>query len=267
MTQKSAILGLLALLLPGCANVDAAPKDVDGLAHYFWQHFEDGDDASLIAAVRNTHRALVASTLEEPVGGTISDLDQAEAALAGLEDRAVEKAQGLYMARTFSCGFHELEELIYELDQGGLHPDAYDHYERRYSSDFQAYTSRETAFLSWDVDYTTIITGATYSSQLQGELRYVPDVDDGDPNSGPALLQRTTMPEPADFEEGSDYSLVQDYQIELFYQPTRQRIVHFYALWREGVYTFGWDMSNESVQALIIDSMADWDDDTARACE
>lgn len=256
----------LLLTLSACGGVDAAPKDLDGLIHFLWQQYEEGEDESLIDALRNVHQALDVPSLEDPIDGTITALDQEESALVGLESARVADAQGLFMARTFDCTLSKLDRLLYDLGQDQAHPDAYDTYTRTYTSDIEAYKAREDPFVSWEVDYVTSLTGTTYSSHIIGGLRYIPDIDDGDELSGPALLARTYMPGPAEFETDSEYSLDQDYQIELFYQSRKSRIVHLYGLWRQGVFTFGWDMSNEYAQRLILDSMSDWDDETVEVC-
>jgi hypothetical protein len=262
-------LGPLPLLLValGCRGVEPAPEDLDGLMHWFWRHYEDGDDESLIEGLRNAHTALDANHLEEPVQGSLTTLDTEDAALVGLGDHDPSRAPGLFLARDFTCKLSALERLLYALDQGETHPDAYDSYTRTYTSSLDDYKARQTPFLAWDVDYVTTLTGTTYSSHIEGGLRYVPELDDGEPRSGPLLLARTFMPAPAVFEGESGYALDQDYQIELFYAPGRQRIVHLYGLWREGVFTLGWDMTNEYVQRLILDRMSDWDDETEAACD
>jgi hypothetical protein len=74
------------------------------------------------------------------------------------------------------------------------------------------------------------------------------------------------MTGPAAFEEGSDKSIDQNLQVEVFWEPDDGRIVHLYAMWEQATFGAGLDMSSETVQRLVLGNMEDWADTTEENC-
>lgn len=252
------------VLLPGCNSPDPAPTTLDALLHFFWQEYEAGDDPYLAEGLRNLDGAVGA--LEEGMEGTVTPLVVEEAWMVDTSTRDVGAAQGLFVARTFACSLPVLEEILYQLDQDVLYPDVYDAYARAYTTDLGAYTGREVSVLSWTTDYTATLLGTSYDAHLLGDLRYVPDLGAEENPFGAFLLARVVMPEPATFEDGSDQSMDQDFQVEVFWERPGGIVAHAYGIWRQAVYAGGLDMASDGVQRLTLDNMSDWDDQTEVLC-
>ncbi len=49
------MLFALTFSILGCKNVDPAPENLDALAHYYWDHFDDADDDAVAGGVLNLH--------------------------------------------------------------------------------------------------------------------------------------------------------------------------------------------------------------------
>lgn len=252
------------IMLSACKKVDPAPKDLDGLFHWFWGQYDDGLDADLAEGARNLHDAVDGDAIDKVEDGSITDLSEEEAALVGVS-RDPGKGAGLYLVNAFQCDIGDLAEILADLDQNGIYDGNYDSYDRVYTSDYDAFASGDEPKVTWDVDYSATIMGNSYDASIEGGLRRVPDLGSDDSPFGPVLLARTVMPTPADFES-SEWNLVQDYQLEIFYERSKNTIVHAYAIWRQGEYGTWGDMDNESIQRIVLNSLADWDDQTEKVC-
>ncbi len=252
-------------LLAACKDVEQAPADLDDLLHALWQGYPHASDEQLAATVVDLHEQLGADSLDETIDGAISSLSDDEASLvrAGQDAGA---AQGLYLARPFSCTLETLEPILYDLRQDDLYPGNYDSYARAYSSDLQAYQDREIPFLTWQVSYTATILGDSYRSHLQGGLRYLPASDEQRTPFGAMLFSRVWIDQPAEFEEGVGKSMDQDYQVEAFYERSPGEILHVYALWREADFGAWGTTADEGIQRSLLNALSDWDDQTEENC-
>lgn len=249
-------------LLLACRHPDPAPEDVDGLARWFWAHYDDEDDA-IAEAVANAHAALGADALEDATDGLISDLAAEDLATVGLsETHDPTLAAGMYLSNVFACELGQLEEIVYHLAQDELYEGVYDAYSRSYTSDFDAYVAREAPTLGWEVEISTSVglPNSAYTEWLDGGVRYVPDSD-----YGPVLLARTWMPGPAEFED-PDKSFEQDYQIEVYWERAPGEIVHLYAIWRQIDLGGGLDQDSDLVVGTTLNNLAKWDEATAELC-
>ncbi len=246
--------------------MEPAPEDVDGLAHYFLQNYQSGSDEDLLAGMANAHAALNASQLEEVQDGFLTDLSREELNLLGMgEEVDPTVPTGMYLANVLPCTLSQVEELIIALNQDELYPGSYTSYHREYTSDEQQYRNREVFTLTWTVDIEGTQVGQPFTEKLVGGARYVPAMEIEDVESGPLLLARTVMTEPAVFDDEA-YFFTQDYQFEVYWERAPGETVHFYPLWRHmGLGTA--DTDDESIVRLILNGLADWDEDTASLCQ
>ena len=53
---------------------------------------------------------------------------------------------------------------------------------------------------------------------------------------------------------------------QVVYYPYEDRIIHAYALWREGSYGAGFTTESEAVQRITLNNLADWDRETETLC-
>lgn len=264
----AAISALLVSGAVGCANVDPAPEDLDGLIHFFWNSYQEGEDAQIREAVSNLHATTRADELEEARDGSFSDLAASEVAVVGLEGKVdPSAARGMFLVNVIACPLESVERIVYALEQDQLYEDVYDRYERRYTSDLDAYVSRDRRSLTWEVDIAASVLGTSYEEHLKGGIRWVPA---GEPGSqfGPILVARTWMPEPARFESDSK-SFDQDYQIEVYYERAPGEVVHLYGMWRQmdmGT-ILNLTQDNDQLVATILGNLADWDEQTGKLCK
>ncbi len=248
-----------------CKAPEAAPKDLDGLVHYFWDGYEGAEDADLADAAANLMAATDGRTRTEVLDGTISALDAGQVAAVGIEGQAAADAQGVFLVNVFACGLSRLEELLLAKDQDVLYEGVYDRYSRTYTSSRAEYESREVTTMRWDVEYDATILGASYTAWMDGGLRAVPGQGEDASPWGEFIVQRTFMARPAAFENDGK-SLEQDYQIEVYIERSPGEILHVYGLWREADFGAGFTSEDEGVQTIMLNNMKGWDDDTAALC-
>jgi hypothetical protein len=260
------VVTALLLALCGCAPLDPAPEDLDGLFHYIWSHLDEGADEELAGAAVNAHAAVDGGTLAEPLDGTVTDLDRAALETVGMPASADPAAAvGLYRVGWLPCSLDQVERAAISDELVELYPDLIDDSERTYLSDLAAYQSREAATLDWESRIEDSLAGTAYSKRVLGGIRRIPVLDDVASPWGPVLVTRAWLPEPAVFD-GDDYYWDQDYQVDLYLERAPGEVLHLLALWRSvGMGTITSD--NEFMQTMILKARADWDERTAELCE
>lgn len=264
---------MLLLALLACHSTRPAPDDLDGLAHWFWSHYdgadaadrgaEPGDDAVLAASL-NLDAAV--GELTKPMTGTLTDLSADEQAVLGLDaPQDIAAAAGMFLMNTVPCSLDQIERITIALEQDALYPDTYTDYARSYTSDVDAYLARETPYLTWASSIDAEVLGAGYHEDIDGGARYVSDPDGA--AFGDMLMTRVYLPTPATFEDGNDAkSFTQDYQLEIYYSRDAGTVVHAYVLWRQMDYGGGLDTDDSSAQSLMLSALIDWDDANAGLC-
>lgn len=255
------------LLLVGCKGVDAAPAALDDLFHWFWQRYDEPDDEPLADGLVNLDRVIDAAHLTEEVDGTISRLDAGEAALVGVTDRDPADAVGLYLLYAFDCPYGTLREVLSSPDQDVLYDGVYDSYDRTFDdgASRQQWLDRDVTRTDYSTRYSATVLGSTYEVNARGAFRTVPELDEELSPYGEFVVQRTHMPHPAVYEEETEKSFTQDYQIEIYWRRSG-RIAHAYGLWRQADYGSGFDSENEASQRLLLNELKKWDDSTAENC-
>ncbi len=192
-------------------------------------------------------------------------LDPEDGALVR-DDTDSGEAQGLYVLRPFACEIDVLEPILHALNQDEQYPGTYSSYERSYTSSLEDYEQRESAFLSWEVEYGASVMGSAYTAPVHGAIRYLPELDGELTPWGPMLVTRSYMPGPAVFEEDSNQAFTQDYQLELYLERAPGEILHAYAMWRWVDFATWGTIEDEGIQRVVLNALADWDDDTQALC-
>ena len=269
-SQQGILAAGLAVLVAGpaalgCAPLEPAPEDLDGIFHYLWDRFDEGVDEELAQASVNAHGAVDGDQLAEPIDGTVTALDRDALDAVGMpHDRDPGVPVGLFRVGLLPCTLDQVERATISDDQATLYADLVDACERSYLGDPDAYLSRETATLDWEGQIEDSLAGTGYSKRVMGGVRRVPDLGEDTP-WGAVLVQRAWLPEPAVFE-GDDYYWDQDYQVDLYLERRPGEVVHFLSLWRSvGMGTI--TSENEFMQTMILRARADWDERTAELCE
>ena len=234
------LLGLLA-----CAP-EPAPTEVDDLVRALWTDFESADDDWLASAGANIPR--------EEQDGELTRLAAEDVAHVEHHSPDTDGARGWYIVYRYPCSLNRLEPILYELDQASQYEDAgYETYAREYTASLEEFTSGASQFVSWDVELSGSYIGTSYDEHLVGGLR----------RSGDVLLARTWIPEPVRFEEGSDWTWDQDWQIEAWVEDGDE-LVHIYGIWRE--LDVGLTTESDGLVNTTMNGMRDWDDRTAELC-
>lgn len=254
----------MLLLLVACAKPIEAPKDLDGLVHWFFTNYDTATDEEMRVAAAN-----LAPLVQESSRGTVTDLSEEEQATVAIDPpRDPAEATGMFVAGPIACTLADLEVVNYALDQEGLYEavtgdEEYIRYSRAYTTDIARYEARTDAFLGWRTTYTVKPVATEYTAEIDGGMRYVPaGEDEGD--VGPVVLSRSVLPSPATFaEETSDY-FDQDYQIDVMLADG-DASVHVYAAWRD-LSSLGLTDESEGVQNLMLDGFEDFDRDTELVC-
>lgn len=259
------LLPLLALTAAGCRQLEPAPKALDRLFPWFFGQIDQAEPEQLAEGFRNLYAAADADGLDEAVDGTLSLLQRDDLGDAVVEAPALSRAAGVYMLRPLDCSMEQLEKILTHQAQDELYPDAYDTYERQFTSDKQAYSNKVEDLLTWEVDYTATILGKSYRSTVLGALRRVPVIDAEQSPHGETIVARAHIPEPAAFEKDGT-SLDQDYQIEMYMKMGGGRILHAYGIWRQADFGAGIDSDSEGAQRLLLNNLAKWDEETEALC-
>jgi hypothetical protein len=271
MRLSSLIALALVVLGAACAGPEAAPKDLNGLARFFFNKFKpaEGEDPStsdieLQDAIAKTHTVVKGDELssDEPMQGTLENLTQEEVDTAGLELKA-SKGQGMFIANIIHCDLQELKDIVLTPDQLDLYPEAYAEYERDFDADVPDYLP------TWTVTYTSaenaLITNQ-FTANVKTGLRTVPATEDAE--FGTALVRAGFVPEPATFENPSDeVEFSFDFQVETYHERKKGEVVHFYGMWRYMKLGVLGDSYDQVFIEQTLGGMIDWDKKTDELCK
>jgi len=85
------------------------------------------------------------------------------------------------------------------------------------------------------------------------------------PGSGTLFMARYYFTRPATLVSGDDTEWNQDYQLEAFYEIAPNKVIHFYALWREFRVTTLTSESDFYIN-LLLGNLVDFDKRTSLVC-
>lgn len=234
---RRAVSAGLAIAIAGCdfgtlddlsrdeAAEGSAETSVQALA--LWKAYGQSDEdvkkaVSEVAGV--VERAGV-----RPVQVTIDGLTQKDLGIPTVtRDPAL--AQGMLLISELDCSLSQVEKLASAKNQSEIYPDSYDKYDRAYQGNIQDFIAGAAPSIVWKTNYTVSLLGRTYEATLTGGARRIAGAA---PGGGTMLLSRTALDQPARFIAGSDAEFNQDYQMEAFYEIAPNKVVHYYAIWRE----------------------------------
>jgi hypothetical protein len=258
---------MLLLLALSCKKVEPAPENIDGLSHYFWQHYDNDDDELITEAVQNAFLAINPHEMTEPMKGTVSNLGTEELSLVGKGDEDPDAISGIYFANIINCPVDIVEKGVYATNQDERHEGDYDEYRREYTSDLEAYESRAVSRLTWTTNYAVEYIGQRLAVEINGAIRHLPEIDEDLTPYGPMILSRGVLSDRSYFEGSDSRGMFQDYQLEVYFPISENRTVHYFTIWRDIVYTSTTDFSSEGIQNFVLDGMIDWDTDAESACQ
>ncbi len=252
------------LLGAGCRNVEPAPEDLDGLAHWYLDTFWEAEASAVIEATQQYDAAAggrVAASDGAWERGSLTDLTPDEILPLDFDGDAPDPAlaAGFYLLDAFDCTLPALDDVLIALNQDELYEGWYEAYDRTYTTDEAVYLSGETDLVRWHIDIENKLLNTPFDERLHGALRYH-QAESGEA----AIVQLTWMPTPAVFEQG-DKVFAQDYQIEVYYEASPGRVSHLYGLWRE-VQAAGFTAESDAFVNTVLNNLEDWDETTGQLC-
>lgn len=259
---------LVTVSLLSCAPISAepAPEGLSANVRWFWTSSDSATDAT----VRDATKKLAAAGMIESRTAAYKSVQKDRLApsdleVVGLSSSAVEKARGLLVVNLFDCRLDTLADILSADDQMTLYPDTWAAHARTATADRQAFLERRSPRYSWDADVAvTFPVSDQYQSKLKGSLRRVPD--DGSVGSD-VLVARLWLTAPATFAAGSQSAFNQNYEMEVFWEPTPGRIAHAYGMWREvKIAAFNITLEEEDLVKITLDNLVTWDTKTAALC-
>ena len=260
---------LIVLSLLGCNSTppSLAPDAVDANLRWFWINGETATDATLIDAAAKLSTGGKADTRTTPLKGQMRErLEPADLNGTGLLDTDPSSARGLIIVNLFDCTLDKLQAILIAQDQKSQYTDVYKAYDRRYTSDVDAFTSGTKHTLTWDVDVQAALpVDDVYTSLIRGGIRRVPAPAEG-ATKGPFLITRTFLTGPATFSATSTSYFKQDYQIEVFWEQAPGRIFHGYGMWRD-IKAFNLTFEDNGFLNIVLDNLVAWDTRTAELCK
>lgn len=259
---------MLFLALIACKpDLEEAPEEIENLSHHFWQHYDDEEEDALAEGIRLAFEEFDPENITEPIRGQIDDLTLEELALVGKENEEnYEQMAGIYFVNIINCPIDVVEKGIYALNQDERHEGDYDAYHREYTSDLDSYENRNTNRLSWTTNYTVKMI-KEMSVEINGSVRYTPDISEEITPHGSFFLSRGIMGDDAYFEGSDSLGMFQDYQLEVYFQLSETQTVHYFTIWRDVLYTETVDFNGDWLQNQVLDGMIDWDLDAEAECQ
>jgi hypothetical protein len=256
-------LAVIAVATVGCKAVEPAPEDLDGLFHWFWTNYEEAGDDDWLDGINNAHAAMGMGVLEDVVDGGLGQFTREQMDLVDMRDDAdPSELAGLYLLNVLPCTLEQIQDIVTSLDQMTMYDEAYESYEREYTSDEEAYFSGDAPTLSFRSVIGATMLGASYTETVEGLIRRVPTDDDF--NYSPVILARYHMPEEAVWDTAS-FFFTQDYQVEIYYERSPGQVAHLYGLWRHMGYGQG-STQDEGIARQVLNGLSDWDQRTAELC-
>ncbi|HEY8077117.1 MAG TPA: hypothetical protein VIF62_23485 [Labilithrix sp.] len=265
---------LVAALLGACdfgtladLNEDTAAQGADELttqALSLWRTFDpmkatDADVKKAIADIQG-----IVARNPPPLQVRLGPIDKDDQAIVGITDKDPSTAQGMLLIHEIDCSLDQISKLVIALNQTAIYPDLYDSYTRVYTSDVNGFLEGTPPTVTWTTNYQASALSRTYQSEVRGEGRYVGGAM---PNGAPIFLDRAFLPHPALFIKGGDDSgFDQDYQIELYYETAPNKVMHFYALWRDfHISTVSSD--TDLYVNLVLGNLSDFDVRSSKVCK
>lgn len=268
MMRRAACAGF-ALVVAGCdfGTLDDLSQDeatsgtseTTTQAFALWKTYEQPDEETKKAV------ADIAGVVERagarPVQVTIDDLKKEDLGVPSI-DRDPAAGQGMLVITELDCSLAQIERVASAKNQAAIYPGSYDKYDRTYATNIQDFLSGAAPSVVWKTAYTVSLLGRTYEAKLTGGARRVAGAA---PGGGAMLLSRTVLDEPARFIAGGDAEFNQDYQMEAFYEIAPNKVVHYYALWREFRVASLTSSDNLYIN-VILGNLVDFDVRTGKVC-
>lgn len=182
-----------ALPLAACRAPPQAPRKLEELCGYIYDHIDDEEDEELAAGVENLDRWLGNHIEDALEGYTISRLDQEVVDALDDRDRSVKGLVGAAVATKSHFKVKPIVEAIILADQTEVFPVSYEVYDREFDVPPDCFPPRDCTFIEADLHAESSWAGLiTVSSWARNQYRWVRI------EAGWAMAQRSWMTRPAD---------------------------------------------------------------------
>jgi hypothetical protein len=235
-------LVLPLLLLAACRQPAEAPTELDDLARYLFQHFEDQEPEALAAGLDNLAPLLLDAPDE---GWSLSPLATEELAdIAPPQGREPGDCQGLAVVYQSLHPVQDHTALMLLEDMTPASPTA-DSYERSFTEGQHCFGDASCEFLR--------TVNAIYRSNILMEMGFTLREDYR--WVGDAVLSRNWLPESGHGEEGNNH-LWQDYELEVWLPVDGGGTRRLWSMWTEAEYVGVSDELAESTgRAALVNAM------------
>jgi hypothetical protein len=263
---RRCLLAALTLLTCAC-GVDAAPAKLVNLSPWLFNHY-DGSDEDLAKGVVALAGTVTEVDEDHPIKSEVGRLSAADIASLGLPKRDVSRARPMVLVTLLHCNMTQIRALVTDPDQNNLYADGgtqpYDSYDRKFDTPRADFLAGKSPRLDWTTILSATQLGTTFTENLRGGVRTVPDLGKEASPFGSALYARTFLTKPA-VSTDPDKSWDQDYQIEVFFERKPGRVIHLFAAWRHidfGALT----TDDDSMITLMLNNFEKWDAQTHKHC-
>lgn len=239
-------------------------EEITEQARAVWSIYEKQEDAvrRALADLPGVLARTEATVSERPLKLRIGSIQPEQLEQIGFGAKDGTAAQGMLVVPELDCTLEQVQKLVVAKNQLELYPGLYDEYARNYTSSALDFVAGRASTVTWRTDYKASAIGNTYLANLTGGARRVRGVA---PDGKDVLLSRTYLNEPAKFISGEDAAFDQDYQIELYWERTPGKTLHFYGLWRQ--FRIGQLSAKEDLYvALVLGNLIDFDVRTSKIC-
>lgn len=239
----------------------AGSDELTNKSYLFWRGFAKDDDA-VRAAVRNFDD-VVARAGELPVKVTIGRLPKEDLAAIGFDTKAdPASAQGMLVISELDCSLDQISKMLTAKNQPALYPQVFDTYDRTYKTNIQDFLGGAAPQLDWSTTYSASALGVSYESTVVGSARHVANAtSDGQP----VLIGRLYLDGPAKILKGDDTEYLQDYESALYYPRGENKVLHFYAIWRQ-LHVSGLSSDSDFYIASTLGGLIDFEKRTSKVC-
>lgn len=204
---------LLTLALVACKHPDPAPEELDELVGFLYEHIPDEEPDALAEGIMNLH-PWVTEHLDETLQGYKVD-DLSEEVITSLGDGEVDGNDfaGSAVGHESDRPVEDWTQALILEDQVEVYKGSYTEFNRDWDGNNKCFASRECLTMGAEVEAVSDYTLIKIVSHSANQFRWV------ETETGPALIYRTWLLEPAGVTPENIVSVERQYYLNVIF-PT-----------------------------------------------